>query len=309
VAGALVQDVPVEAGAELGPVVGLDDLDPERQPLQHIVQELDGGLLVELGIAAQHAQAGAVVDGGELVVRLGLGGAGQRLDEPDVELDAVAGQGLLIALPAPVMALMPLGRRQPVQLQPLQDPPDAGAADLHLVVALEVHRDPGRPEVVVLAPVDDLADDLGAGGVGAHLGPVGAVPEPVQAVGVVAALPAVEALAADALVAASQRDVAGDLLSMAQDRQAPRRPSGQLLLGPGVSSLVGDPKCQPSPSVPYFQFWYVPPTRGCASRLAAAAGLVLGWQRLKGRPGFVDSVNEEVHRSLQGTAGATSANL
>jgi hypothetical protein len=76
VAGALVQDVPVEAGAELGPVVGLDDLDPERQPLQHIVQELDGGLLVELGIAAQHAQPGAVVDGGELVVRLGLGAPG-----------------------------------------------------------------------------------------------------------------------------------------------------------------------------------------------------------------------------------------
>jgi hypothetical protein len=41
--------MPVEACAELGPVVGLDDLDPERQPRQHMVQELDGGLLVELG--------------------------------------------------------------------------------------------------------------------------------------------------------------------------------------------------------------------------------------------------------------------
>jgi hypothetical protein len=37
VAGAVVQDLPVEAGAELGPVVGLDDLDPEREPLQHLV--------------------------------------------------------------------------------------------------------------------------------------------------------------------------------------------------------------------------------------------------------------------------------
>jgi hypothetical protein len=35
-AGAFVQDVPVEAGAELDPVVGLDDLDPERQPLQQV---------------------------------------------------------------------------------------------------------------------------------------------------------------------------------------------------------------------------------------------------------------------------------
>jgi hypothetical protein len=50
------------------------------------------------------------------------------------------------------------------------------------------------PKVVVLAQVDDLAHDLGAGGVGAGLGAVGAVPEPVQAVGVVAALPGVEAL-------------------------------------------------------------------------------------------------------------------
>jgi len=29
----LVQDVPVEADAEFGPVVGLDDLDPERVSL------------------------------------------------------------------------------------------------------------------------------------------------------------------------------------------------------------------------------------------------------------------------------------
>ena len=67
-AGACVQDLPVEAGAELWAVVGLDHLDPEREPLQHIVQELDGRRLVELGIDTQHAQAGAVVDGGELVV-------------------------------------------------------------------------------------------------------------------------------------------------------------------------------------------------------------------------------------------------
>ena len=38
--------MPVEAGTELGAIVGLDDLDPEREPLQQVVQELDGGLLV-----------------------------------------------------------------------------------------------------------------------------------------------------------------------------------------------------------------------------------------------------------------------
>jgi hypothetical protein len=29
--------------------VALDNLDPEREPLQHVVDELDGRLLVELG--------------------------------------------------------------------------------------------------------------------------------------------------------------------------------------------------------------------------------------------------------------------
>ena len=58
----------MEACAELDAVVGLDDLDPEREPLQEVVEELDGGLLVAPVIDAQHAQAGAVVDGGELVV-------------------------------------------------------------------------------------------------------------------------------------------------------------------------------------------------------------------------------------------------
>jgi hypothetical protein len=46
--------------------VGLDDLHPERQPRQHIIQELDGRLLVELRIDAQHPQPGAIIDGGEL---------------------------------------------------------------------------------------------------------------------------------------------------------------------------------------------------------------------------------------------------
>jgi len=57
-ADALVQDVPVEACAELGPVVGLDDLHPEREPLQHVVQELDGGVLVAPVIDAQDSEPG-----------------------------------------------------------------------------------------------------------------------------------------------------------------------------------------------------------------------------------------------------------
>jgi hypothetical protein len=116
------------------------------------------------------------------------------------------------------VSLVALGGGQPVQAQPLEDAPHARGADVDVVVALEVHRDLGWAEVVVLAQVDDLAHDLGPGGVGADLRPVGAVPEPVQAVGVVAPAPGVEHLAADAVLAAGQGDVAGDLLSVAQDR-------------------------------------------------------------------------------------------
>jgi hypothetical protein len=46
----------------------------------------------------------------------------------------------------------------------LRDAPHAGVADVDVVVALEVHGDLGRAEVVVLAQVDDLADDLDVGG-------------------------------------------------------------------------------------------------------------------------------------------------
>src|SRR5215211_134669 len=130
------------------------------------------------------------------------------------------GRGLLIALPAPLVALVALGSREPVQAETLEDPPHARVRDGDVVVAGQVHRDLGRPEVVVLAQVDDLADDLGAGLVGADPGSAGPVAQPVQAEFVVAAAPFVERLPADAVVAAGQGDVAGDLFSVAQDRQA-----------------------------------------------------------------------------------------
>jgi hypothetical protein len=123
-------------------------------------------------------------------------------------------------------------------------------ADLDVVVAPEVHGDLGWAEVVVLAQGEDLAHDLGAGGVGTDLGRRAWSPEPVQAVLVMALAPPGEHLAADAVLAAGQGDVAGDLLSVTKDRQAPLGATGQLLLGHRVSSLVGDPKRQPSPSVP-----------------------------------------------------------
>ena len=77
------------------------------------------------------------------------------------------------------------------------------------------------------------------------MGLAGAVPEPVEAVLVLAA-PGVERLAADALGAAGQRDVAGDLLGVGGGRQATLGHPGQPLLGPRASALVGGARSQPS---------------------------------------------------------------
>ena len=72
-------------------------------------------------------------------------------------------QWLLVALPALFVAFIALGGRQAAHLEALEDPPDPGLADRDVVVPLEIHRDLVRAEVVVLAQVDDLADDLGLG--------------------------------------------------------------------------------------------------------------------------------------------------
>jgi hypothetical protein len=86
---AAVEDVPVEGGLELRAVVGLDHLDPEGQLLEQVVDELDGGLLVEVVLDPKHAEPGAVVDRCELVV-LSLGAA-DRCDELDVDLAPMTG--------------------------------------------------------------------------------------------------------------------------------------------------------------------------------------------------------------------------
>ena len=164
VADALVQQVPVERRAELLAVISLDTLHGEGQPGQDVADDLHRDALVAAGAGAQDPLPGAVIDGGELVVPLALAGLAQRLDERHIDLELVAGPLLLIPFPAPLVALVALGGWQPVHAQPPQDPPDARGAHLHVVVALQVHRDLGRPEVVVPAQPDDLLDHLSIGG-------------------------------------------------------------------------------------------------------------------------------------------------
>src|SRR3990170_4515249 len=84
-----VQDVPVEARLELRAVVGLDDLHPEGQTLEDVVDELDRRLLVQSVVDLQYPEPRAIIDGGELVVA--LPGALQRRDELHIDLDPVPG--------------------------------------------------------------------------------------------------------------------------------------------------------------------------------------------------------------------------
>lgn len=129
----------------LGTVVCMDRLSPERQPLQHVVRELDGGLLVVPRADAQHPDAGAVVDGGELVVLLG-GDTWDRGDELDADLHLVAGLGLLRALPALFVALVALVGRQTVHTQAVEHPPHARFGHLDVVIALQHIAISSEPE-------------------------------------------------------------------------------------------------------------------------------------------------------------------
>jgi hypothetical protein len=99
----------MDFGCKLGAVVGLDHLDPERQFGQQVVEELDGGLLIASRVDPEHSQAGAVVDGGELVEAFpGSSNGGYELD---VDLDPVTGLGFLIPLPTFLICLVLLGGR------------------------------------------------------------------------------------------------------------------------------------------------------------------------------------------------------
>jgi hypothetical protein len=75
------------------------------------------------------------------------------------------------------------------------------------------------PKWYLLTQVHDFADDLFGGGVGTVMGALGAVSQTGQALCFVAALPAVEPVATDPVVAARGRHVAGHFLGVTQDHQ------------------------------------------------------------------------------------------
>ena len=58
----LVLYMPVELCLELMPSIGSDGIDPERELLDHIINELDGALLVMLPVYLKHSDTGSVIN-------------------------------------------------------------------------------------------------------------------------------------------------------------------------------------------------------------------------------------------------------
>src|SRR4051794_27371275 len=99
----------------------------------------------------KHPKSGAVVDRGVLVVALAAArSGGDRLNKLDVDLHVMTGPLLLVALPPSCVTLVALRSRQSIHSQPLEDSPHTRRADVDVVVALQVHPDLQRPEVVML---------------------------------------------------------------------------------------------------------------------------------------------------------------
>jgi hypothetical protein len=60
-------EMPVKLRLKLGAVIGLDDVDAERQSARYVIDELDGRALVTRIVDLQDPNPGAIIDRGELI--------------------------------------------------------------------------------------------------------------------------------------------------------------------------------------------------------------------------------------------------
>jgi hypothetical protein len=114
----------VRAGIEIGTIVGLHDMDPKRETAQDVVHEPNSRALIARVKDLQHPNAGAIIDGGELIEPPLT--TWDPFEKLHVHLEAVSRLRLLVPLPPLAMGSMFLIGRQPVQLVPMQNPMDGG---------------------------------------------------------------------------------------------------------------------------------------------------------------------------------------
>jgi hypothetical protein len=119
-----VAEVPREVGAELVPVVGLNPLDGQRQPLADFVDERDSRRDRGVGVDLQDPVARGLIDRRELVEATAA-----QLQVLDVDLDGLAGDGELSA--APRARSVPL-EGDPRDMMAPEDFIDGGDGDVDL---------------------------------------------------------------------------------------------------------------------------------------------------------------------------------
>jgi hypothetical protein len=105
------------------------------------------------------------------------------------------------------MGLMLLIGRESIQTMPLQDAMYRGTSDLDAMEPVQIRGNAGRPEVVVLAQIQDLADDLPRRRAGRALRRTGSIPEASVAVLGVSPFPLVERFPRDSKPTADSRDI------------------------------------------------------------------------------------------------------
>ena len=87
--------------------------------------------------------------------------------ELDIDLDPMPGHWLLISLPTLLVPFISLVDRKPAHLQLIEDTPDAGAADMDIVITFEIDHDLPRSKMIDLPQIDDLPQYFDVRGPGA----------------------------------------------------------------------------------------------------------------------------------------------
>ena len=97
--------------------------------------------------------------------------------------------------------------RKPIHPVPLQGAMHSGARDHNLMESVQVRCDPGRPEVIVLAQIEDLADHLARRGSRRSLRRPRPIAQPGVTVLRVSPLPLVERFPGNAKPPANAGDI------------------------------------------------------------------------------------------------------
>ena len=157
-ANGLVFDVPVELGLELVPIVRPHFPNSEWEAFDDVVDEQDGIYLGVPVVDFEGPDAGGVVNGGVLVAFDRLPVFSTEDQELDVDLDLMPRHFLLVT--GRVDLAQPRPSWEPVQAIALEDTGCAGSGDLDVMVAGKIPDDAHGSQVVGLAQVKNLLDDL-----------------------------------------------------------------------------------------------------------------------------------------------------